>query len=76
MLPDMASMDRREQCERRMMALLEDSGLPLPDEVDLFYGEDEVLFMWSDRKVAVIVDLKDFDEVDANGGYSREGIAA
>ncbi len=76
MLLDMASMDRREQCERRFMALIEDSGLPLPDEVDLFYGEDQVLFMWADRKVAVIVDLQDFDEVDANGGYSREGIAA
>ena len=72
----MASMDRREQCERRMMALLEDSGLPLPDEVDLFYEENSVLFMWSDQKVAVIVELDDFDEIDANGGYSREGIAA
>ncbi len=57
------------------MGLLEDCGLPLPDEVDLHYAEAEVLFTWSDRKVALIVDLEDFDDADANDGYSREGIA-
>ena len=76
MLPCMASIDRKHQCERRVMALLTDSGLPLPDQVDYDHGEAEVLFRWSDHKVALIVDLEDFDEVDANGGYSREGIAA
>jgi hypothetical protein len=73
MLLDMASIDRKEQCERRFMALLDDSGLPLPDEVE--YGDDEVRFLWTDRRVAVVVDLEDFDESDANDGYSREGIA-
>jgi hypothetical protein len=31
----MAKIDRKEQCERRVLALLEEYGLPLPDEVDL-----------------------------------------
>jgi hypothetical protein len=34
-----------------------------------------VLFAWTDTKVALVVDLEDFDEVDANDGYSRDGIA-
>jgi hypothetical protein len=72
----MANIDRKNQCERRVRSLLEDSGLPLPDEVDLDYGEAEVAFLWFDQKFALIVDLEDFDEVDANDGYSREGITA
>ncbi len=72
----MQNRDRKELCERRMMRLLEDSGLPLPDEVDLDHGEAEVLFLWTDRKVAVIVELEDFEDAEANGGFSREGIAA
>ena len=58
-----------------MLALLEDSGLPLPDEVE--YGTACVRFLWLDRKIAVVVDLdEDFGETDANGGYRREGISA
>ncbi len=58
-----------------MLALLEDSGLPLPDEVE--YGTHCVRFLWLDRKVAVVVDLdEEFGESDANGGHTREGITA
>jgi hypothetical protein len=57
-----------------MLALLEDSGLPLPDEVQ--YGTDCVRFLWLDRKVAVVVDLEEFREIDANDGYWHEGITA
>lgn len=70
----MAPIDQKRLVERRMLALLEDSGLPLPDEVE--YGTDCVRFLWLDRKLAVIVDLQEFGEVDANGGYTREGITA
>jgi hypothetical protein len=70
----MAPIDRKQQAERRILALLEDSGLPLPDEVH--YGIDCVRFLWLDRKVAVVIDLEDFGEVDANGGYAHEGITA
>jgi hypothetical protein len=64
----MAPIDRKQQIERRMLSLLEDSGLPAPDEVH--YGAREVRFLWLDRKVAVVVDL-DTDEYD---DYIPEGI--
>lgn len=71
----MARIDQKQLAERRILALLEDSGLPLPDEVE--YGTACVRFLWVDRKVAVVVDLdEEFGEVDANGGYTREGITA
>ena len=70
----MAPIDRKQLAERRMKALLEDSGLPQPDEVE--YGTDCVRFLWIDRKVAVVIELEQFGEVDANGGYTREGITA
>lgn len=57
-----------------MLALLEDSGLPAPDEVE--YGAACVRFLWTDRKVAVVIDLDDFDEIDSDGGYDREDVAA
>ncbi len=52
-----------------MRRLLEDNGLPAPDEV--VYGEDEVTFLWHDRKVALVVeiDTDDFDD------HIPEGIA-
>jgi hypothetical protein len=68
-------IDLKQLAERRMLALLKDSGLPLPDEVE--YGTACVRFLWLDRKIAVVVDLdEDFGETDANGGYRREGITA
>jgi hypothetical protein len=71
----MAQIDRMQLVERRFMALMEDSGLPLPDEVE--YGTACVRFLWLDRKVAVVVDLEeDFGEIEANDGYTRDGITA
>jgi hypothetical protein len=70
----MAPIDQKLRAERRMLDLLEDSGLPYPDQVE--YGAAEVRFLWHDRKVAVVIDLDDFDEVDSDGGYDREDIAA
>ena len=52
-----------------MLRLLEDNGLPAPDEIEL--GQEEVRFLWLDRKVAVIVEL-DTDEYD---DHIPEGIA-
>ena len=71
----MAPIDQKQLVERRILALLEDSGLPAPDEVE--YGTACVRFLWLDRKVAVVVDLDEtFGEADANGAYTREGITA
>jgi hypothetical protein len=53
-----------------MWSLLREYGLPLPDEVQ--YGERCVRFLWHDRKVAVVVDLDDFDEIDSVGDYAPE----
>lgn len=70
----MAPIDHKQLVERRFKALMEDSGLPQPDEVE--YGTDCVRFLWPDRKLVVIVDLESSGEVDANGGFTREGITA
>lgn len=53
-----------------MRSLLREYGLPLPDEVQ--HGERCVRFLWHDRKVAVVVDLDDFDEIDSAGDYAPE----
>jgi hypothetical protein len=65
----MAPIDRKLQVQRRMLRLLDDNGLPAPDEVEL--GEREVRFLWLDRKVALVVEL-DTDEYD---DHIPEGIA-
>ena len=70
----MESMDRKERCEQRITEFLDDCGLPQPDDIE--YGDQQVRFLWTERKVGLIVDLEDFEEIDANGGYSREGLAA
>ena len=70
----MATIDKKQRAERKMLRLLEDAGLPAPDEVH--YGENCVRLLWHDRKVAVVVELDDFDEIDAHGGYTIEDIAA
>jgi hypothetical protein len=69
----MAPIDEKEHAERRMRRLLEDCGLPEPDEV--VYGERSIELLWHEHKVAVVVDLDEFGERDAHGGYEREGVA-
>ena len=70
----MAPIDQKQRAERRMLDLLSDSGLPLPDAVE--YDVGCVRFLWHDRKVAVVIELEDFDVLDADGGYDREDVAA
>jgi hypothetical protein len=65
-----APIDQKQRIERRMWSLLREYGLPLPDEVQ--YGERCVRFLWHDRKVAVVVDLDDFEEIDSVGDYTPE----
>jgi hypothetical protein len=69
----MAPIDEKQRVERRFLQLVEDCGLPAPDEVR--YRTRSVEFLWLDRKVAVVVDLDESDEEEANGGHVREGIA-
>jgi hypothetical protein len=74
MLPGMAPIDIKQRAERRIRALLDNAGLPEPDEVQ--YGQASIRLLWHDRKVAVVVDVSDFDEVDGNEGYLPDGVAA
>ncbi len=48
---------RGKEAERRMLALIEDSGMPLPDAVE--HTPTSVRFLWPDRKVIVVIDLED-----------------
>jgi hypothetical protein len=52
----MASLEEKQDVERRMQELLEEAGLPQPDEVE--YGENCIRLLWHDREAAVIVDLE------------------
>jgi hypothetical protein len=61
---------RHAAAERDMRELLADAGLPEPDEVS--YDEASVVFLWHDRKLAVVVDL----DLDAAGGDDAEGAEA
>jgi hypothetical protein len=74
MLPVMAPIDNKQRAEQRMRSLLDNAGLPAPDEVQ--YGHASIRLLWHDRKVAVVVDVSDFDEIDGNEGYVPDGIAA
>ena len=48
-----------EDAERRMREIVEDAGLSAPDEVE--HRPDEVVFLWHDTKLAVIVELGDVE---------------
>jgi hypothetical protein len=65
-----APIDLKARAERKLRRLLDDAGLPPPDEVQ--YGEACVRFLWHDRKVAVVVDLDEFEERDTHGDYDPE----
>ena len=45
----------REAVVRRFLTLVEDAGLPAPDEVE--HWRDEVAFFWNEQKLVVIVEL-------------------
>ncbi len=68
----MPSIDQKQRAERRVLRLLTDTGLPIPDEVE--YGEYCVRFLWHDLKVALVVDLDDYDEVEEHGGLTHDGL--
>lgn len=72
MLPGVAPIDQKQRVERRMWGLLREYGLPWPDEVQ--HGDRCVRFLWHDRKVAVVVDLDDFEQIDEDGGYTPESL--
>ncbi len=63
----MATLAMKIKAEMRMRELLEDQGVPLPDEVE--YGYGCVRLFWHGSKTCVIVDIDDDGEI----GESRAG---
>jgi hypothetical protein len=46
-----------EEVESRMRRLLSDADLPAPDEVRHENASRELLFIWHDRRVAIVIEL-------------------
>jgi hypothetical protein len=44
--------------EARMRALLLEADLPEPDEIVHDAGQDELVLLWRDQKLAVVVELR------------------
>jgi hypothetical protein len=58
----MASLKQKILAERRMRELLEENGLPAPDEVEYGYGCIRLLF--HEPKTAFVIDIDEPDEED------------
>lgn len=58
----MASLAQKIQCETQVRELLEQQGVPQPDEVE--YGHGCVRLFFSEPKVVLVVDIDDYTEVD------------
>jgi hypothetical protein len=50
---------RAVDAERRLRELLAESGLPAPDEVRHDHDAGEVLFLFHEHKLAVVIDLEE-----------------
>ena len=61
MLLGMATLRQQIAAERKMRALLEEGGLPQPDEVE--YGHTCIRLLWHDSKAVVVVDIDEPDEL-------------
>jgi hypothetical protein len=59
--------DQHEAAERDMRELLQQNGLPQPDEVE--YRERSILMLWHETKLAVVIDLD--EPPSAEGGEMR-----
>jgi hypothetical protein len=57
-----ATLRQKILTERRMRELLEDEGLPAPDEVEYGYGCIRLLF--HEPKTALVIDIDEPDEDD------------
>lgn len=65
----MATLKQQIDAERKMRALLEDSDLPQPDEIE--YGHTCIRLLWREPKACVIVDLDEIDAASAAAGESE-----
>ena len=58
----MASLMDKRRVERQMLDLLATSDTEPPDEIE--YGHGCVRFIWTERKLAVVIDIDDDPEAD------------
>ncbi len=56
----MATLTEKIECEQRMRKLLDDNGMPQPDEVE--YGYTCVRFFFEESKACVVVDIDNPDD--------------
>lgn len=48
-----------EEAEARFRALLDEGGFDQPDEVEYDPGAGELLFLWREQKVAIVIELRE-----------------
>jgi hypothetical protein len=65
MLLGMATLRQQIAAERKMRALLEEGGLPQPDEVE--YGHTCIRLLWHESKAVVVVDIDEPDDLAFGG---------
>jgi hypothetical protein len=59
----MATLKRKIEAEKKMRELLENEGLPPPDEVE--YGFGCIRLFWNHSKTVIVIDIDDYGDVDA-----------
>ena len=62
-MPTEGPTPRHAEALDRLVTLIKDAGLPDPDVCE--YGATEVRIFWTDRKVAIVIDLEDLEPVAA-----------
>jgi hypothetical protein len=58
----MATLAQKIQCESRVREMLENQGMPPPDEVEYGYGCIRLFF--NEQKIVLVVDIDDDTEVE------------
>jgi hypothetical protein len=59
----MATLKKKIEAETKMRELLDNEGLPPPDEVE--YGFGCIRLFWNQSKTVVVIDIDDYSDVDA-----------
>jgi hypothetical protein len=54
----MATLDHLPSAHRRMTSILEEAGLPEPDEVNYHEEDAELELLWHEPKLAVIIECE------------------
>ena len=63
-------MSFHEQLENEFLAMVEDAGIPAPDDTARL--ERALIFLWYDTKAFVLIDLDEMPEHDPLGGFNVE----